>query len=541
MTALPPPGRLRSLDELRFDNRFTRLLPGDSEARNFRRQVQQACYSRVMPTPVAAPKLVAYSHEVCELLELDIATTGEQAMADVFGGNRVLPGMDPLAMCYGGHQFGNWAGQLGDGRAINLGEVVNSRGQRWMLQLKGAGPTPYSRTADGLAVLRSSVREFLCSEAMFHLGVPTTRALSLVTTGEEVLRDMFYDGNPRYESGAVVCRVSPSFIRFGNFEIFTSRGDIDNLRKLVEYTIATDFPHLSPAGDGSYTKEVISQWFEEVCLLTAEMIVHWMRVGFVHGVMNTDNMSILGLTIDYGPYGWLEDYDPDWTPNTTDASGRRYRYGNQPQVALWNLLQLANAILPLVGDSKPLEESLQNYSGRFERSWQQMMAQKLGLGHHNETTDNDLIVDLLDFFTTVETDMTLFFRRLAEVSTAATIEEIPQPLVESFYRVDQVQGPARAKLLRWLNAYAVRVRQTLVPDPTRRTRMNAVNPIYVLRNYLAQQAIDQADQGDPAMIRELLAVLRHPYDEIAGNERFAAKRPEWARHRAGCSMLSCSS
>jgi len=541
MTALTTPGRLRSLDELRFDNRFTRLLPGDSEARNFRRQVQQACYSRVMPTPVAAPKLVAYSREVCELLELDIATTGEQAMADVFGGNRVLPGMDPFAMCYGGHQFGNWAGQLGDGRAINLGEVVNRHGQRWVLQLKGAGPTPYSRTADGLAVLRSSVREFLCSEAMFHLGVPTTRALSLVTTGEEVLRDMFYDGNPRYESGAVVCRVSPSFIRFGNFEIFTSRGDIDNLRKLVEYTIATDFPHLSPADDGPYTKEIISQWFEEVCLLTAEMIVHWMRVGFVHGVMNTDNMSILGLTIDYGPYGWLEDYDPDWTPNTTDASGRRYRYGNQPQVALWNLLQLANAILPLVGDSKPLEESLQNYSGRFERSWQQMMAQKLGLDHHNETTDNDLIVDLLDFFTTVETDMTLFFRRLADVSTAATIEEIPQPLVESFYVADQVPGSAQANLLRWLNAYAVRVRQTSVPDPTRRTRMNAVNPIYVLRNYLAQQAIDQADQGDPAMIRELLAVLRHPYDEIAGNERFAAKRPEWARHRAGCSMLSCSS
>jgi serine/tyrosine/threonine adenylyltransferase len=210
-------------------------------------------------------------------------------------------------------------------------------------------------------------------------------------------------------------------------------------------------------------------------------------------------------------------------------------------VALWNLLQLANAILPLVGDSKPLEESLQNYSVRFERSWQQMMAQKLGLDHHNETTDNDLIVDLLDFFTTIETDMTLFFRRLADVSTETTIENIPQPLVESFYVADQVQGSARENLLRWLNAYFARVRQTPVPDSTRRTRMNAVNPIYVLRNYLAQQAIDQADQGDPAMIRELLAVLRHPYDEIAGNERFAAKRPEWARHRAGCSMLSCSS
>ncbi|HBJ38424.1 MAG TPA: YdiU family protein [Planctomycetaceae bacterium] len=529
------------LDELRFDNRFTRLLPGDPETRNFRRQVHQACYSRVLPTPVVAPKLVAFSREVCELLELDITATGESAMAEVFGGNRVLPDMDPFAMCYGGHQFGNWAGQLGDGRAINLGEVVNSDGQRWMLQLKGAGPTPYSRTADGLAVLRSSVREFLCSEAMFHLGVPTTRALSLVLTGEEVLRDMFYDGNPRHESGAVVCRVAPSFIRFGNFEIFASRGDFDNLRKLAEHTIATDFAHLAPDGDAAYAPEVFSQWFDEVCLLTAEMIVHWMRVGFVHGVMNTDNMSILGLTIDYGPYGWLEDYDPDWTPNTTDASGRRYRYGNQPQVALWNLLQLANAIHPLVGDSKPLEKSLQNYSDRFERSWQQMMAQKLGLDQHNETTDNDLVIDLFDFFATVETDMTLFFRRLSEISTDATIVDIPHPLVESFYAADRVVGPVHSKLIDWLNAYSERVRQTQVPDHVRRSRMNSINPIYVLRNYLAQLAIDQADQGDSSMINELLDVLRNPYDEVVGRERFAAKRPEWARHRAGCSMLSCSS
>lgn len=541
MTALPTVGRFRTLDELDFDNRFTRLLPSDPEPRNFRRQVQQACYSRVVPTRVAAPKLIAYSAEVCDLLDLDIVATGEQAMAEVFGGNRVLPAMDPFAMCYGGHQFGNWAGQLGDGRAINLGEVVNSDGNRWTLQLKGAGPTPYSRTADGLAVLRSSVREFLCSEAMFHLGVPTTRALSLVTTGEEVLRDMFYDGNPRYEAGAVVCRVAPSFIRFGNFEIFTSRGDTENLRKLAQYTITTDFPHLAPASGQPFTPEVFSQWFDEICLLTAEMIVHWMRVGFVHGVMNTDNMSILGLTIDYGPYGWLEDYDPDWTPNTTDASGRRYRYGNQPQVALWNLLQLGNAILPLVGDSEPLEKSLQGYSNRFERSWQQMMAQKLGLDHHNETTDNDLIIDLFDFFATVETDMTLFFRRLADVPTDTTIEEVPGPLAESIYTSDPLEGESRAKLIDWMNVYCSRTRQAQIPDQARRTRMNAVNPIYVLRNYLAQMAIDQADQGDPSMISKLLDVLRHPYDEVAGNEQFALKRPEWARHRAGCSMLSCSS
>lgn len=545
MTASPHVGPVATLDRLQFDNRFTRSLPADPEPRNFRRQVHRACYSRVSPTPVAAPRLIAYSAEVCQLIGLDIESTGNQAMAEVFGGNRVLPGMDPFAMCYGGHQFGNWAGQLGDGRAINLGEVVNPEGQRWTLQLKGAGPTPYSRTADGLAVLRSSVREFLCSEAMFHLGVPTTRALSLVTTGEEVLRDMFYDGNPRYEPGAVVCRVAPSFIRFGNFEIFTSRGDHENLRRLAQYTIASDFPHLAPhpdpVGGQPYPQEVFAQWFDEVCMLTAEMIVHWMRVGFVHGVMNTDNMSILGLTIDYGPYGWLEDYDPDWTPNTTDAGGRRYRYGNQPQIALWNLLQLANAILPLVGDSEPLQQSLQSYSDRFERSWQQMMGQKLGLDQHNQTTDNDLIIDLLDFFAAVETDMTLFFRRLADVPTKLAFEDIPDVLVESFYAPERVEPPMRKKLVDWLNSYRFRLQQAALSDPQRRSVMNTVNPIYVLRNYLAQQAIDQAEQGDWSMISELLDALRRPYEEVAGQERFAGKRPEWARHRAGCSMLSCSS
>ena len=273
----------------------------------------------MLTTKVAAPKTIAYSREVAALLDLDRAECESELFAQVFGGNQLLEGMDPYAMCYGGHQFGNWAGQLGDGRAINLGEVLNRKGEHWTLQLKGAGPTPYSRTADGLAVLRSSIREFLCSEAMFHLGVPTTRALSLVSTGEQVMRDMFYDGNPKFEPGAIVCRVAPSFVRFGNFQIFAARGDIENLKRLVDFTIVNDFPHL-----GAPSPEVYASWFEEVCVRTCEMIVHWMRVGFVHGVMNTDNMSILGLTIDYGPYGWLEDYDPGWTPNTTDASGKRY-------------------------------------------------------------------------------------------------------------------------------------------------------------------------------------------------------------------------
>ena len=285
-------------DALHFDNRFTNELPADPVEDNYVRQVHAACYSRVRLAKVAQPRLVAHSREVADLLDLSEALCQTQEFADVFVGNRALPGMDPHTACYGGHQFGNWAGQLGDGRAINLGEIVNGQGERWVLQLKGAGPTPYSRTADGLAVLRSSVREFLCSEAMHHLGVPTTRALSLVTTGEDVVRDMLYDGHPKAEPGAVVCRVAPSFTRFGSFELFAARREHDVLQQLVDYTIRTDFPHL-----GAPSEETYLRWYEEIVQRTALLVAHWMRVGFVHGVMNTDNMSILGFTIDYGPYG----------------------------------------------------------------------------------------------------------------------------------------------------------------------------------------------------------------------------------------------
>ena len=266
---------------LNFDNKFTRNLPADPNAFNSRRQVRNACYSRVMPTKVSDPKLIAWSREVAELLDIGGDPFATSAVGEVFGGNRVLAGMDPFAMYYGGHQFGNWAGQLGDGRAVNLGEVLDRQDRRWMLQLKGAGPTPYSRTADGLAVLRSSVREFLCSEAMYHLGLPTTRALSLVLSGEKVVRYMFYDGNPQHELGAIVCRVAPSVTRFGNFQIFAARGELDVLRQLVDHTIRYDFPHL-----GASSAETYAAWFAEICRTTADMIVHWMRVGFVHGVMN---------------------------------------------------------------------------------------------------------------------------------------------------------------------------------------------------------------------------------------------------------------
>lgn len=526
------------LDTLTFDNRFTRALPGDAEAKNFRRQVQGACYSRVQPTPVTAPRLIAYASEVADLLDLTAADCASSYFVEVFSGNRVLNTMDPFAMCYGGHQFGNWAGQLGDGRAIILGETTNQRGEHWALQLKGAGPTPYSRTADGLAVLRSSLREFICSEAMHHLGVPTTRALSLIATGEGVLRDMFYDGNPRTEPGAIVCRVAPSFTRFGNFEILAARGDLDLLRQLVDYTIASDYPSLGPPGKDTYLA-----WMREICRRTAVMIVHWMRVGFVHGVMNTDNMSILGLTIDYGPYGWLENYDPDWTPNTTDAQGKRYRFGAQPQIALWNLVQLANAIYPLIGEVASLEAALETYRDTFDAEWRSMLAAKLGLRALTSEADLALASELLEVLTLTETDMTLFYRRLAQLdlNSACSDADLLAPLQDAYYRAETITAQQREQILNWLRRYAARVRDEGLTPAERRANMDRVNPKYVFRNYLAQLAIDQAEAGDYTLTNELLEVLRRPYDEQPEHESLAAKRPDWARQRPGCSMLSCSS
>ena len=530
------------LASLTFDNRFTRELPADTETTTRTRQVTGACYSFVQPTKVAAPKLVAFSREAAELLDLSIETCESNEFLQVFVGNRLLPGMSPYATCYGGHQFGTWAGQLGDGRAINLGEIINQRSERWALQLKGAGPTPYKRAADGLAVLRSSVREFLCSEAMFHLGVPTTRALSLILTGEQVVRDMFYDGNPKPEPGAVVCRVAPSFTRFGNFQIFAARGEVEVLKQLVDYTLRIDFPHLNDP-----SPEVYIEWFEEVCRSTADLIVHWMRVGFVHGVMNTDNMSILGLTIDYGPYGWLEDYDPGWTPNTTDADSRRYCFGNQPQIAHWNLVQLANAIYPLIDQAEPLQQALDGYAQRFQQGWQTMMAQKLGLNTFEPDTDDALFAELFAILPLVETDMTIFFRRLAMIDVNVESvddtrdETLIAPLMQAYYVPEQLTREYRTRIGNWLRSYVKRLAKDNTSHEIRRSRMNAVNPKYVLRNYLAQLAIDKAEQDDFSLVNELLAVMRHPYDEQPDKEDFAKKRPDWARHRAGCSMLSCSS
>ncbi len=520
--------------DIKISDRFTKELPADPNRNNSRRQVLGACFSYVKPRVPGDPKLVHVSAEMAANLGFSDADLRSDAFRDVFSGARVLDGSDPYAMCYGGHQFGHWAGQLGDGRAINLAEI-EARGERWTLQLKGAGETPYSRSADGLAVLRSSIREHLCSEAMYHLGVPTTRSLSLCLSGDEVMRDMLYDGNAAFEKGAIVCRVAPSFLRFGNFQIFAARGDMENLKSLVDYTIEQHFPEVLERGKQGYI-----DFFNSVLDRTLKMIIEWQRVGFVHGVMNTDNMSILGLTIDYGPYGWLEGYDRDWTPNTTDAQHARYRFGHQPSVALWNLYQLANALYPLVEDTAPFEQALQRYKSDFSIAYAKMMAAKIGLSKRLEG-DDQLRGSLQATLGLIETDMTIFFRSLSQVGMDMQAGQALAQVLEAFYDPEALEGAVKKAWLDWFGAYLLRLQEEATNDEERKTAMDLVNPKYVLRNYMAQLAIDAADGGDYSVIEELYELLRKPYAEQSGSEKWFAKRPEWARHKVGCSMLSCSS
>ena len=532
------PMRQVTLGDLKFVNPFTTELSGDQDLSNTRRQVHDAYYSRVFPTPTAAPKTLIVSEEVRLLLGISSGLADSDEFAEVFSGNAVTADMDPHAMCYGGHQFGNWAGQLGDGRAINLGELQGIDSKNYMLQLKGAGPTPYSRSGDGRAVLRSSIREYLCSEAMHYLHVPTTRALSLCNTGDNVVRDMFYDGNLAEEIGAVVCRVAESFIRFGSFEIFSARENIDGLKALLDFTIKHHFSEISDTSPEKYV-----DFYREVISSTALLMAHWQRVGFVHGVMNTDNMSIHGLTIDYGPYGWVDDFDPDWTPNTTDRHQRRYRFRNQPAVGHWNLAQLANAIYPVVGSVEPLQEALDEYEEIFSRSWSEMIAAKLGLVEYSSSSSQRVITDLFSILETGEIDMTIFFRSLSSITVGSdiSIDEISALLKSSYYEPVSKSESHWETLRDWIENYRDVLRGQEIPDDRRKAQMDQVNPKYVLRNYLAQLAIDSAEQGDLSMLYDLQTMLKTPYDDQPQFDKWAVKRPDWAKDRAGCSMLSCSS
>lgn len=520
--------RMQSLRAKTYKNDFVSSFGGDESGNLHPRQTPGVLYSKTIPTPVREPTLLAWSDDLAG--ELGIQKP-DQDDVNILAGNFITSSMQPYAACYAGHQFGQWAGQLGDGRAITLGEWEAPDDKVWELQLKGAGPTPYSRRADGRAVLRSSAREYLMSEAMHYLGVPTTRALSLVTTGEPVLRDMFYDGNPAYEPGAIVMRVAPSFLRFGNFEMLAARNELSNLESLTSWTIERFYPHVQE-------EDRVISWFKEVVERTASLMTEWLRVGFVHGVMNTDNMSILGLTIDYGPYSFLDDYDPNFTPNTTDLPGRRYAFGKQPSVAYWNLGRLASAIAPLVPDTDRLVAALEAYEGVFSRKYHTMMAHKLGLDEVR-AEDTDLISEVVGTLALIKPDMTIFYQRLIDlpVDESADEQAVVNHFSDSFYR--ELDGHERRALHGLIRAYLERIKRNTCTREASAARMRESNPRFILRNYLLHQAIEELERGENGLFLKLQEAIKDPYGSKF--DEFFAKRPEWASHQAGCSMLSCSS
>nr|WP_307727236.1 YdiU family protein [Massilia litorea] len=475
-----------------------------------------AMYTRLMPTPLPAPYFVAASGPAAALVGLDVEALAQEAFVAAFTGNTLLPGSEPLAAVYSGHQFGVWAGQLGDGRAILLGELDGPEG-RMELQLKGAGKTPYSRMGDGRAVLRSSIREFLCSEAMAALGIPTTRALVVTGSNQRVMRE-------NIETAAVVTRMAPSFVRFGSFEHWHYRDKPEELKTLADYVIDGFYPDLR--GAANPYKELLA----EVTRRTARMIAHWQSVGFMHGVMNTDNMSILGLTLDYGPFGFMEAFDVNHICNHTDQGGR-YSYANQVAIGHWNCYALGNALLPLIGTVDEAQEALDVYMPAFEAKLDELLHAKLGL---TTVLDGDraLFDSLFTIMQASHVDFTLLFRQLGDLQADAPKDQ-PElhdaPLRDLF--ID------RAAFDEWALRYRERLRAESSVDAERRAAMNRVNPKYVLRNYLAQQAIEQAQNGDYAGVRDLLAVLEHPFDEQPGKEHFAALPPDWAAHLE----VSCSS
>ena len=488
----------RALENLSFDNSYARL--------------PEAFYAKLNPTPFGSPPYLVHANRAAaELIDLDPEQFTRSEFAGLFGGSMLAPGMEPLAMLYSGHQFGVYVPQLGDGRAILLGEVKNDRGERWDLHLKGAGMTPFSRDGDGRAVLRSTIREYLCSEAMHRLGIPTTRALCIVGSGDKVYRE-------QVETGATLLRMSPSHVRFGTFEIFYYRKQHEHLKVLADYVIEQHFTHLQE------TVDKYARFFIEVVQRTAKLIAQWQAVGWAHGVMNTDNMSILGLTLDYGPYGFMDDYDAGFICNHSDHNGR-YAFNQQPYIGLWNLSCLAQAMLPLA-EKDSLKAGLDTYMPTFEREYLKLMRAKFGL-EEERAGDDELIRDFLGLLQGSHADYTIVFRELSMFSSAegATNEKLREHFVN------------RDRFDEWAGRYRDRLRSEHSRDDDRLVRMNRVNPKYVLRNYLAQVAIEKAQQKDFSEINRLLTLVQHPYLDQPGMDSYAAPPPNWGKHLA----VSCSS
>jgi uncharacterized protein YdiU (UPF0061 family) len=486
---------MRTLDNLQFDNSYARL--------------PAAFHQRIAPSPVPDPYLVAFSPDAAALIDLDPKIGSTPEFLHTFAGNRLPPGSEPIAMKYAGHQFGSWVPQLGDGRAILLGEVRNAAGEKWDLHLKGAGKTAFSRFGDGRAVLRSSIREYLACEAMHALRIPTTRALCVIGTDMQVYRESV-------ETGAVIVRMAPSHVRFGSFEVFAHRGQTDEVKTLADYVIEQHYPHLASL-ESRY-----AAFLREVVARTARLVAKWQAVGFAHGVLNTDNMSILGLTLDYGPYGFMEEFAPGFICNHSDETGR-YAFDQQPRIGYWNLAALAQSLLSLI-ELEEAKSAINTYADEFNAHMHELMLAKLGLKTAREG-DQQLWMDVLDLLAEARVDYTIFFRKLGDYRTESNNELLLQMFADV------------AKIDAWSERYRDRLRAEGSVEDERRSRMNAVNPKYVLRNYLAQIAIDKAQKRDFSEVDRLRGVLRIPFDDQPEMEHYAAPTPEWGKKLS----VSCSS
>ena len=486
---------MATLDSLNFDNRYARL-PG-------------SLFTRVTPTGFQRPHLVAFNPDVAALLDLDPHSAEHPDFAHYFGGRLLLPGSEPLAMKYTGHQFGVYNPELGDGRGLLLGEVINSRGETWDLHLKGAGQTPYSRFGDGRAVLRSCIREYLGSEAMHHLGIRSTRALCIVGSDEKVRRE-------KTEHGAMLLRVADTHVRFGHLEWLHHSGQPEALRTLVDFVIRHHFPDCADSADP------VAGFFREVVRRTGQLMGQWQLAGFAHGVMNTDNFSITGATFDYGPFGFLDAYQPGFVCNHSDHQGR-YAWNRQPSIGLWNLNALAHALSGLI-EHDALVDALQGYEPALLATYWGGLRDKLGL-RGEQAGDRELVLDFLDLLAKNGADYTRSFRALSQVRVDADTT----PLRDDF--------PDREAFDAWHRRYRARLQAEASIDAERRARMDALNPKYILRNYLAQVAIDKAEDGDYSEIETLRRLLTRPFDEQPEHERYAALPPEWGRHLE----ISCSS
>lgn len=505
---------------------FLKQFPGDFSGNPMQRQTPGFLFATVDLAGFKNPELLIFNEKLSE--EIGLGSIENERDLQFLNASLVPDSLKTYATAYAGHQFGNWAGQLGDGRAIIAGEIINPVGKKHEIQWKGAGATPYSRHADGRAVLRSSVREYLMSEAMHHLGIPTTRALSLSLTGENVLRDLMYDGNPDYEKGAVMVRIAESFLRFGHFELISAQNDVETLRKLTDFTIENYFPEINPESPEKY-----SEFFENIALRTAELMVEWYRVGFVHGVMNTDNMSVLGLTIDYGPFSFLDEYDLSFTPNTTDLPGRRYAFGSQAKMAQWNLWQLANALFPLINDEKKLEKMLNDFSENFWKKHDEMMARKFGF-HEVLEGDDRFFSDFQQVLQDTKADYTLFFNRLEKLQQDTDIQE---HFKDIFY--SRLSENHLFSFENFIKNYQIRLSKNTISREESLAIMKRNNPKFILRNYLLFECIKEINEGKRELLNQLISALENPYEERY--PEFSRKRPPIYDGQTGSSTLSCSS